>query len=171
MQSLEVISLNIWQILISLCNLLILFLILKRFLYYPVKKVMAQRRTDLDNQYQAAKTAQDEAEASKAAYASKLETAQAEADAVLAAAKKNAEHRSKEIVEDAQQKASELIRRTENEMELEKKKAAAGMKREMADVSAALTEKMLAREMNEQDHHAFVRSFLEELGEEYDRSE
>ena len=68
MQSLEVISLNIWQILISLCNLLILFLILKRFLYYPVKKVMAQRRTDLDNQYQAAKTAQDEAEASKAAY-------------------------------------------------------------------------------------------------------
>ncbi len=33
MQSLDVISVNLWQILISLCNLLILYLILKQFLY------------------------------------------------------------------------------------------------------------------------------------------
>ena len=40
MQSLEVISVNIWHILISLCNLLILFLIVKRFLFKPVKKAL-----------------------------------------------------------------------------------------------------------------------------------
>ena len=32
-QSLDIISVNIWQILISLANLLIMFLILKRFLF------------------------------------------------------------------------------------------------------------------------------------------
>ena len=32
MQSLEIISVNIWSILVSLANLLIMFLILKRFL-------------------------------------------------------------------------------------------------------------------------------------------
>ena len=42
MQSLEVISLNIWQVLISLCNLLLIFLILKKFLFKPVKKVLKQ---------------------------------------------------------------------------------------------------------------------------------
>ena len=51
MQNLEVISVNIWHILISLCNLLILFLILKKFLYAPVKKVMAQRRASIDESY------------------------------------------------------------------------------------------------------------------------
>ena len=35
MQSLEVISVNLWQILISLLNLLILFLLFKKFLFKP----------------------------------------------------------------------------------------------------------------------------------------
>ena len=42
MPSLDVISINLWQILISLCNLLILFLILKKFLYKPVRRVMQE---------------------------------------------------------------------------------------------------------------------------------
>ena len=48
MQSLEVISFNLWQMLISLANLVILFWILKRFLFKPVKKVLAQRQAELD---------------------------------------------------------------------------------------------------------------------------
>ena len=55
MQSLEVISVNLWQILISLVNLFLLFLILKRFLYKPVKSVLEQRQKELDDQYEAAK--------------------------------------------------------------------------------------------------------------------
>ena len=44
MQNLEVISINFWQMLVSLANLLILFLILKKFLYAPVLKALDQRR-------------------------------------------------------------------------------------------------------------------------------
>ena len=43
MQTLDVISVNIWQILISLANLTILFLLFKKFLFKPVKKVMEKR--------------------------------------------------------------------------------------------------------------------------------
>ena len=60
-QPLEVISVNLWQILISLCNLLLLFLIIKRFLYKPVKKVLAQRQAALQEQYDAAASAQTDA--------------------------------------------------------------------------------------------------------------
>ena len=38
MQSLDVISVNIWHILISLANLAILFFVVKRFLFAPVSK-------------------------------------------------------------------------------------------------------------------------------------
>ena len=44
MQTLDVISVNLWQILISLINLFLLFLILKKFLFKPVKKVLDQRQ-------------------------------------------------------------------------------------------------------------------------------
>ena len=54
MQTLDVISVNIWQILISLLNLYILYLIVKRFLFKPVKAVLEERRRELDSQYDAA---------------------------------------------------------------------------------------------------------------------
>lgn len=63
MQSLEVISVNIWHILISLCNLLILFLIVKRFLFKPVKKALEKRDADIGERYSAANEAKRSAEA------------------------------------------------------------------------------------------------------------
>ena len=57
MQTLEIISVNLWQILISLANLTILFLLVKKFLYKPVKKVLAQRQSEIDSHYDAAKQA------------------------------------------------------------------------------------------------------------------
>ena len=44
-QTLEVISINLWLVLISLANLAILYAILKKFLYKPVKATMAARKT------------------------------------------------------------------------------------------------------------------------------
>ena len=51
MQTLDVISVNIWQILIPLANLLIMFLILKKFLFKPVQNVLAQRQAQVDRIY------------------------------------------------------------------------------------------------------------------------
>ena len=45
-QTLDVISVNLWQIIISLCNLLIMFWILKKFLFRPVQNIIAQRQKE-----------------------------------------------------------------------------------------------------------------------------
>ena len=49
---------------------------------------------------------------------------------------------------------------------MEKKKAQASIRREITDVSAALTEKLLGREMNTGDHRELIDSFLQEMGDE-----
>ena len=72
MQSLDVISVNIWQILISLCNLVILFLILKKFLFKPVQKVTQTRRAELDDIYSEAKAAQSRADMNEKEWSEKL---------------------------------------------------------------------------------------------------
>ena len=51
MQTLDVISVNIWQMAVSLANLVLLFLIVKRFLYKPVKNMLALRRSRIDAEY------------------------------------------------------------------------------------------------------------------------
>ena len=81
MQTLDIISVNLWSILVSLCNLLLLFLILKKFLYKPVKKLIADREEQLNAQLKAAAEAEASAKANQAAWEEKRETAAAEADA------------------------------------------------------------------------------------------
>ena len=62
MQNLDIISINIWQVVISLANLVILFLILKKFLFEPVKKIKAQRENEIETQYKKAEKARKEAD-------------------------------------------------------------------------------------------------------------
>ena len=56
-QSLDIISINLWQILISLANLLIMFLIVKKFLFKPVMNIMNARQEQVDKIFLAAATA------------------------------------------------------------------------------------------------------------------
>ena len=161
MQTLDVISVNLWQILISLINLVLLFLILKRFLFKPVKNVLAKRQEEIDKQYADAELAQNEANDSRDKWQEKLSGAKAEADAIIQKATDNARYRGEKLIAEAEEKAESA----KTEAELEKKKAADGIKREIVEVSGALTEKMLEREINTEDHRTLIDSFIEKVGE------
>lgn len=171
MQNLDVISINLWQILISLCNLLLLFLILKRFLYKPVKRVMAERQAALKKQYAAADEAQQEAERNKQAWTQKMQNAQAEADKLLKKAATTADFLSEQMIAEAREKADGIVHQAEAQARLEQKKAEAGIKKEIVDVSAVLTEKMLGREISTADHRAIIDSFINEMEENNDGNE
>ncbi len=162
MQTLEIISANLWQTLISLANLTILFLLVKKFLFKPVKKMLAERQNAIDAQYQSAENAEKAALADKAAWEEKMQGANAQADAILQTAADNARMRGDKLVAEAKVKAEGIVRTAENEAALERKKAEDSMKREIAEVSAALSEKLLAREIKAADHRALIDSFLEE---------
>ena len=163
MQNLGVISVNIWAILASLANLLILTLIVKRFLFKPVKKIVDARRSAIDNEYAQAQAARDQAEESRLNYEAAMAAAKQTSDQIIAEASRTAEYRSNEIVAEARQKATDIRRQAEADAALERKKAEDEMKREIADVSTQLTGKLLQREINEDDHRKLIDSFLNDL--------
>lgn len=166
MQSLEVISVQIWDILISLANLLIIFLLFKKFLFKPVRRILDKRKGTIDEQYTAAEEAKQSALADKEAYETKLKSVKDEADEMIKSAAATADRRSAKIIDDAKEKADGIIRQAHSEVELEKKKAADEIRNEIADVSALLTEKVLEREINEADHREFIDSFIKGIGED-----
>jgi F-type H+-transporting ATPase subunit b len=163
MQSLDVISVNVWAILASLANLLILTCILKKFLFKPVKKIVDSRRAAIDEDYAQAKIARDEAEQTRRNYDEAMAAAKITGDQIIADASRTAEYRSNEIVAQAREKASEIRRQAEQDAILERKKAEDEMKHEIADVSTQLTGKLLQREINEEDHRKLIDSFLNDL--------
>lgn len=171
MESLQVISINIWSILISIANLLIMFFILKKFLFKPVQKTLAARRAAVDQVYSDADEAKAAALADKEAWAEKMEGAQQEADRIVKSAEEAGERRRDALVEEANRKAQSILRQAENEADLERRKAAEEIKKEIVDVSAVLAEKMLEREIRPEDHRALIDSFIDEVGDDHGRTE
>ncbi len=165
MQSLDVISINLWQILVSLVNLLLLFLIIKKFLYKPVKKMLENRQKAIDDDYAAAKDSNEQALLNKKAYEEKLSGAKAEADSVIQSAVSVAKAREKEILDKAKEEANIIVTQAKEDAALEIKKAEEGIKQEIVSVSTKLTEKLLEREITEADHKQIIDSFIEEIGE------
>ena len=165
MQSLDVISVNLWHILISLANLALMFLIIKKLLWKPVTKMFAARQGEIDEQYAAADRAAAEAETHKEAWEEKHRTAEAEADAIIKTAAETARHRADGILAEADERAAGIVRRAEEEARLERRRATEGIRTEIVDVSTALAEKMLGREVNAEDHRALIDSFIEEIGD------
>lgn len=165
MQNLEIISVNIWQILISLADLVILFLLLKKFLYKPVHKMLDERQKAIDDRYRDADDAKRIAEEDRDEWEQKIQTAEDTANKILQSATANASRRSDAIIAEAKDKADGIMRSAENEAELERLKAADNIKNDIVDISAALTEKLLSREINSDDHQAFIDSFIEDIGD------
>ncbi len=166
MQSLDVISVNIWQMVASLLNLVLLFLLIKKFLYKPVKRMLETRANTIRSEYDAAKQAHEQAMSDKTEYEEKLRGAKAEADNVIKSAVSIAGEREKEILAEAKLKAEGIVRQAESEAELERKKAEDGIRREIVEVSSLLTEKMLEREVSAEDHQRFIDSFIESIGDD-----
>ena len=163
MQNLSVISINIWDVLISLCNLMLLTWVVKKFQFKRVQKVIADRRAAIDADYAQAKEAREQAEEDRLNYAAAMAAVKQTSDQIIAEASRTAEHRGNEIVAEARDKANDIRRQAEADALLERKKAEDDMRREIADVSAQLTGKLLEREINEEDHRALIDSFLQEI--------
>lgn len=165
MQSLEIISVNLGNILISLCNLLVLFLVFKHFLYQPVQKVLAERKAAVDSQYEQAQSDKEEAAALKAEWQQKMDDARSRADDIVENAVKNANTQSREILDQTRERAARMIRSAEEEAKSERRRAEQEIKEQIADVSVALAGKMIGRELNAGDHSQLIDSFIEEIGD------
>ena len=80
---LDLISIDPFSIIVTICNLLILFLIIKKFLFKPVQKVLSQRQQEVDKIYDDAEKAQSAAQKDKKEYSEKLSGVNLEAEKII----------------------------------------------------------------------------------------
>ena len=165
MQTLDVISVNLWQIIISLANLVILFLLFKRFLFKPVKEMIAKREAAVEAELDAARNQHDVANEERRQWEAKMATADQEADRIIQNAVTKANKKSGVIISTASERADEIIKVAKFEASLEHKAAQEGIKREIVDLSSTLTGKLLEREIKPEDHSELIDEFINEIGE------
>ncbi len=170
METGEVFSIDLWKIFFMLINLLLIYLILKRFLYKPVKKMFEMREREVAETYQNADATKVEAHQLKERYEEKLSGAKLEAEEIVRSATKRAQLRSESIIGEAKDAAGNMMERAQEQIEAEKKKAVNQIKDEIADIALMAASDLLQKEMDSDDHKKLIDQFIDTVGDESWRS-
>ena len=149
----------------TLINTLILFLVLKHFLFKPVNKILDERKQNVEETYRQADEQLSEAARLESEYTEKLANAKEESAEIVKNATKRAQTRSDEIIAEAKKEASSLMVKANADIEKEKKRAVNQIKDEISDIALAVAEKVVEKEIDPKDHERLIESFISELGE------
>ncbi len=153
------VSIGWWEILVTMCNTLITFLIIKKFLFKPVRKMLAQREEEVKTIYSAAEQAQTEAEQKRTNTPSgcpRRRRRLPRSSAPLPAARPCAARRSSS---ESSQQAAAMMKKAETTIEQERKKAMNELKDEVASLSVMIASKVVERDVKEADHERFIEEF------------
>ena len=159
-------NINFWDILWTVINLLIFFLLLKKFLFKPVLGMMERREQMIKDDLDKAKKASEEAEQIKTEYETKLNEAQAEAVKITTTAKQRADKESAEIVEDAKAEAAHIIADAQKTIERDREAAMSAAKEQIAGLAVMAASRVLEKNIDEESNREFAEQLLAEVGAE-----
>ncbi|MBR3599591.1 MAG: ATP synthase F0 subunit B, partial [Lachnospiraceae bacterium] len=111
--------------------------------------------------------AKDKADAAKlkAEYDERLKQADDEAEEILTAARKKAVKNEENIVAEAKEEAARIIKRANQEAELEKNKVKDEVKQEIIGVATAMAGKFVQGNLDEAKQAELIEATLKEMGD------
>ncbi len=161
----EFLNINFFTALFTLANTVVLFIILKTFLFKPVMKMIQDRQQEIDDMYDAAGKAKASADALESEYQLKLSAAAETSERLVKEAADRGRSREEEIIRQANREADAIREKAAADIAQEKKKAINDAKDEISEMAMAIAEKVVGRSLNEADHATLVDHFIKELGE------
>jgi len=162
----EFLNINFFTALFTLANTVALFLVLKKFLFKPVMKMIADRQQEIDDLYSDAGKSKAEAQRLEREYRQKLEAAAQTGERMVKEAVARGQSREEEIVRLANAEADAIRAKAALDIAQEKKKALNDAKNEISDLALAIAGKVVGRALSGEDQSRLVDRFIDELGEQ-----
>lgn len=162
---LSFVTIDVWTLIFTWCNLLILFLLMKKYLFGPIQKILKQREDEINAIYEKAGASEASAAEKELEYTKKLAGAKSEAASIIDNAVKNAAIRSNEIVSEAEKKASSILTKADKQIALERQNAMNEIKSDISSLAVNIAEKIIEKDINEADHNRMIDKIIDEMGE------
>ena len=161
----EFFSIDLTTIVGTILNTLILFLVIKHFLFDRVNAVLESRKTEVAKTYEDADNALTNAKQLESEYTEKLSAAKEESAEIVKNATKKAQARSEEIISEARDEAKGLLDKAEADIEKEKKRAVNQIKDEISDIALSIASSVVSKELDAKTHEQLIESFISEIGD------
>ncbi|WP_209343922.1 F0F1 ATP synthase subunit B [Flavonifractor sp. AGMB03687] len=153
-------------ILFTIVNLLVLFLLMKKFLFARVNAVLEQRAALVKQEISSAEDNNRQAQELKAQYEGKLTDARHEAAKIVAEAQNRAQRVYEGKMAEAETDAKRLRSEAEAQILTERDAMLRGARNEVASLALLAAAKVAQRSMDSDDDKALVDTFLSEVGEQ-----
>ena len=153
-------GLMIWTI-ISFCVLLVL---LRTFAYKPILNMIRQREDTIQASLDEAKRTKEEAEELHAKYRGLITEARDEAKKIIDEGKLLGEKARKEMIQKADEESNRIVKRTQEQIAMEKDRALSELRDHVADLTIAAASKVINRSLSKEDHMKLLEEYVSKLG-------
>ncbi len=158
-------DIDIWNFIWSAVNLLLLFIVLKIFLFKPVNKIMDERTRSIQNDIDSAKKSMEEAEALKQQYTEDLSNAKEEARRIVMKAQDDAAAEKAVLMQRSKEDADKLVADANKAIENERRRVLQQAQSQIADLAIEAASKIIGENVDDEKNRRIVDKFLSEEGE------
>ena len=161
----EFLNINVFTALFTLVNTLVLFFVLKKYLFQPVMKMITDRQQEIDDMYTDAGQTKQQAQKLQSEYETKLADAMQTGERLVKEAVVRGQAREEEILRNANAQADAIRQKAQADIAREKKKAIDDAKDEIAGLAMDIAGKVVGKSLNQGEQSALVDQFIDELGD------
>ncbi len=155
-------DINIWNFIWAAINLILLFILMKIFLFKPLRKMMDERTRSIQEDIDSAKKSKEEAEALRQQYDEDLSSAKAEAQQIIMKAHEQAETEKAAIIKRSQEEADQIVVEANKSIESERKKVLAQAQTQIADLAIEAASRIIGENVDDEKNRRLVDRFLSE---------
>ena len=139
------------DLLLNILNIVLLFLIVRKLAYKPIRKFMDARTARVNAEAEAAAQKAAEAEKMKAEYAALLESGEEAQKQQVEQARKAAQAEADKIISDANEKAAGIVAEAREQAKKEHDAALGSMQQDVVNLAFGISEKLLEHSITDAD--------------------
>ncbi len=159
-----IIELN-WTSLMILINLVILYLIMKRFFFEKIHNFMVARENAIKDAFESAANTNRMAVEKLEAYNKQIAQIEGQGREIIQKAKAKADSQALGILDEANSKASNVMKQAEKEIARQQTKAISEMKKEVGTLALMAAEKIMEKNLEDSgDQDEIIDKILKEAG-------
>jgi len=157
---LEQLNIDPRAILVNIVGFLLLLFVLRRMVFTPIGKVLAERQQDVNSAYEQLESDRRRMEAMRTDYEQRLASIEAEAREKIQGAIKDAQAARDQIVGEAQERSREMIQRAEAEAVREREQAMITLRQQVVDLALGATSRVIGEGLDETRQRRLIDDFI-----------
>ncbi|MBQ6034261.1 MAG: F0F1 ATP synthase subunit B [Ruminococcus sp.] len=154
------IKFEFWYIVETVINVLILFILLRIFLFKPINKMKADRTRTIQDNLDSAEKAKAEAEELRQQYEDSISEAKEKANQIIMKAHEDAESERTAIIRKSQEEAEKIVADADKTIENERKRVLRQAQSEIADLAIEAASKIIGENVDDEKNRKLVDKFL-----------